>query len=166
MDPSALKPDPEHVSWLKDALLIAGGALIASWKTIFRRHEQKEDDHTTLLADLVTRVAVLENRPPYVTLPELRVAIGEAINEAQKLFTPQHAELAREFRDVVKESKKETEEMILECNKTIRRDFSGALDQSTAAVNRAASALEQSSKLMESVVETLRSTGVERRKRK
>ena len=175
MDPT-IKPDPEHVNWLTGAIGFLSGLLVLAVAKLFKRHETENDKESNAIhehikksgeqmAEFHTRLSLLEDRK-YVTLPELKIAIGEAINEAQKLFTPQHEELAREFRSVVKESKNETEQIVVECNKAIRRDFSGALEQSTAAVNKAADAVDQSAKLMQTLMAALESAGFERRKRR
>ena len=175
MDPN-INPDPVHLGWFQGAGLFLLGLLISVVHKYFSRHETENDKETEdvrlkikkseeILAQVHTRLSLLEDRK-YVTLPELRIAIGEAINEAQKLFTPQHQELAVEFRAVVKESKKETEDIVRECNNAIRRDFGSALSESTSATKKASEALEQSAKLMERIVIALEQSGVERRKKR
>lgn len=175
MDPT-IKPDPEHVNWLTGAIGFLSGLLVLAVGKLLRRHETENDKESDeikernkktdeLLAQFHTRLSLLEDRK-YVTLPELKIAIGEAINEAQKLFTPQHEELAREFRSVVKDSKNETEKLVTECNGAIRRDFANAIEKSTDAVNKATEALEQSAKLMKTIMDALENSGIERRKRR
>lgn len=132
MDPN-LNPDQEHASILWGLLGILGGLLIAAGKKMLGRHESENDELVkefrahisesgTQSAELRTRLTVLEDRK-LVTLPELELAIEKALAAAVKLFSPEHQAIAREMTAGLKESKKETLEIVAECNKKIRSDF-------------------------------------------
>ena len=183
MDPNALKPDPEHMAYpfLKELFLLSIGALLASWKRIFNRHEAKEDGHDALLADLVTRVTVLENRPSYVTLTELELAIGRALTSVREMFTPQHEDLASKTEAAIRASEQDTRSLITECNGAIRRDLGGAIDglregilkeilpvlhSSTAALEQANAASKQYSDLVHTVLDAIEKVGADRRKKR
>lgn len=174
MDPGALKPDPDHIPWLKELFLIVAGALLASWKTIFRRHVDKEDSHSAVLADLMTRVTVIEGRPASITVTELDLAIERALSRAKDLFTPQHEELAKKAERAIEQSELETRQLVTECNAAIRRDLGGSIDRLredvVPALNAVTTALQQSHELMrqytgliERVAEALGKAGLNRR---
>ncbi|MCK7495193.1 MAG: hypothetical protein MZW92_31930 [Comamonadaceae bacterium] len=134
---SPTPPDPEHTGWLTGIIGLAA-AIMALIGKYWNRHEKESDGHEQKTIDTMTaighrigaievRVAVLEDRK-LVTLPELRVAIIEALDEAQKLFSPQHKEIIEHFNQGIKESEKETIEMVTECNRKIREDLGMNMD--------------------------------------
>jgi acyl-CoA reductase-like NAD-dependent aldehyde dehydrogenase len=132
MDPN-LRPDPENAGMLWGLLGILGGLLIAAGKKMLGRHESENDELVkefrthiaesgAQLGELRTRLTVLEDRK-LVTLPELELAIEKALASAVKLFSPEHAAIAKQMSESIRDSKKETIEIVAECNKKVREDF-------------------------------------------
>lgn len=177
-----LPPDPNHIpQWLETlmrwgemAFIFVFGLLLGTGKWIAGRHINRADADKEAIGDLKNRLSVLESRPAYVTLPELRLAISEALAEASKLFTPQHEALAHKSEEAIRASKLETQNLITECNGAIRRDLGlsidelrrevvPALDRSTEAVMKSAIAVEQSTKLMNDVISMMKKLGMKSR---
>lgn len=183
MDPSTTPPPTDFPLW-KEALLILSGALIASWKKIFQRHEKQNDDetetlkrHTEDMAKLTARLMLIENRPASITVSELDLAIERALNRVKDLFTPQHEELARKAEKAIEQSKLETQQLVTECNAAIRRDLGGAIDKLREdvipALNAVTAALEQSNQLaqryaelVERMTTAMSKAGFDRRKKR
>ena len=182
MDPSTTPPPSDFPLW-KEALLVLSGALLASWKKIFQRHEKQNDDeaellkkHTEELAKLTARLMLIESRPASITVSELDLAVERALNRAKDLFTPQHEELAKKAERAIEQSKLETQQLVTECNGAIRRDLGGAIDKLredvVPALNAVTTALQQSHELMrqytglvEKITEALSQADFNRRKR-
>jgi hypothetical protein len=126
-------PDPEHVSWLHAIIGFLMGILTLLGAKFFKRTETdieqsgnetkahiKESD--TRYAHIETRLAVLEDRK-LVTMPELRLAITEALQQAKELFTPQHEEIEKTFLLAIAESEKRSAELVQHCNTALRSDI-------------------------------------------
>jgi hypothetical protein len=139
-------PDPEHVSWLQAIIGYLAGMLTLIGAKLFKRTETdmeqsgketkahiKESD--TRYAHIETRVAVLEDRK-LVTMPELRLAITEALDQAKKLFTPQHEEIEKSFLLAIADSEKRSAELVQHCNTALRADI-GATTKSLERILRA-----------------------------
>lgn len=188
MDPTTIPPDPFYVRWLHAFTGFLSALVLALIGVLYKRHMsetdrkaaetkthlQKDDDR---LAGIESRLAVLEDRPAYVTLPELEVAIERAISKVRDVFTPQHESLSREVQTKIAESERHTQDLVSECNGALRRDFNGslerlqkemtgALSQSAEAVSQATAALRQSSELTQRVLESLERHGLDRRRKK
>jgi hypothetical protein len=142
-------PDPEHVSWLQAIVGFLMGILTLIGAKFFKRTETDIDrsgketkdniketrDHIkesdTRYSHIETRLAILEDRK-LVTMPELRLAIREALEQARELFTPQHEGLERTFMAAIEESEKRNATLVQQCNTALRTD----LEATAKAVNR------------------------------
>lgn len=183
MDPTTTPPPTDFPLW-KEALLVLSGALLASWKTIFRRHEKQNDDeaetlkkHSEEMAKLTARVMLIESKPASITVSELDLAIERALSRAKDLFTPQHDELAKKAERAIEQSKLETQHLVTECNGAIRRDLGGSIDKLredvipslnavTAALQQSHELMRQYSGLVDRVTAALSEAGLDRRKRR
>jgi hypothetical protein len=135
-------PDPEHSSWLIGIIAYLSGLLTLMGANLFKRTEtdversgKETRDHIkesdSRYGHIETRLAILEDRK-LVTMPELRLAIREALEQARELFTPQHEGLERTFMAAIEESEKRNAALVQQCNTALRSD----LEATAKAVNR------------------------------